>query len=340
MEDPGVGLSFTYEVPRPVQDILSTDRENTQGNESPVETFHTPRTQPIVTVVSTKRKRTVGDSNDRSIRRKLILRDESGEETSLEGSLEIPSSAGSPALSPIVPERASEEISKDTLDVSGLLHLGQTSPEQSRVNLTNYYSLGGTDLLDPQNSYISRANGDWNISGFPNRSVILAPSDTLENASEKEAPSTAPVSQVRLATQASEGGISLIDFLDSHNSSLGVLSISSSQDELQLVGSTSVDGALPNSTSPPIKARASTQVNRVPELFVKHYSGLTDAEKRKNWSLSVENSTETLILGDSMVGRINDVDPYRNVLIHVFPGGRIQHLTQVLQYYKRKTVQN
>ena len=71
----------------------------------------------------------MGDSNDRSIRRKLILRDESGEKTSLEGSLEILSSAGSPALSPIVTERASEEISKihnldgykDTLDVSGLL---------------------------------------------------------------------------------------------------------------------------------------------------------------------------------------------------------------------------
>ena len=286
----------------------------------------------------------MGDSNDRSIRRKLILRDESGEETSLEGSLEIPSSAGSPALSPIVTERAPEEISKipnldgyrDTLDVSGFLPLGQTSPEQSRVNPTNYYSLGGTDLLDPQNSFISRANGDWTMSGFPNGSVILAPSDSLENASEKEAPSTAPVSPVKLVTEASEGEISLIDPLDSHNSSLGVLSINSSQDELQLVGSTSVDGALPDTTSPPIKARASTQVNRVPELFVKHQSGLTDAEKRKNWSLSVENSTETLIFGDSMVGRITDVKPYKNVQIHVFPGGRIQHLTQVLQNYRRK----
>ena len=112
MEDPGVGISFTYEVPQSVQDLLSTDRENTKGNESPLETFHTPRAQPIVPVVSTKRKRAMGDSNDRSIRRKLILRDESGEETSLEGSLEIPSSAGSPALSPIVTERAPEEISK------------------------------------------------------------------------------------------------------------------------------------------------------------------------------------------------------------------------------------
>ena len=146
MKDPGVGLSFTYEVglPRPVQDLLSTDRENTKGNESPVETFHTPRTQPIVPVVSTKRKRVMGDSNDRSIRKKLILRDESREETSLEGSLEIPCSAGSPALSPIVTERAPEEISKipnldgytDTPDVSGFLPLGQTSPEQSRVNPT------------------------------------------------------------------------------------------------------------------------------------------------------------------------------------------------------------
>ena len=259
------------------------------------------------TVVSTKRKRAMGDSNERSIRMKLILSDESGEETSLEGSLEIPSSAGSPALSPIVTERA-PEISKipnldgyrDTLDVSGFLPLGQTSPEQSRVNPTNYYSLGGTDLLDLQNSFISRANGDWNMSGFPNRSVILAPSDTLENASVKEASSTAPVSPVKLVSEASEGEISLIDPLDSHNSSLGVLSINSSQDELQLVGSTSVDGALPDTTSPPIKAKASTQVNRVPELFVKHQSGLTDAEKRKNWSLSVENSTETLILGDSV----------------------------------------
>ena len=110
-----------------------------------------------------------------------------------------------------------------------------------------------------------------------------------------EAPSTAPVSPVKLVTEASDGEISLIDPLDSHNSSLGVLSINSSQDELQLVGSTSVDGALPDTTSPPIKARVSTQVNRVPELSVKHQSGLTDAEKRKNWSLSVENSTETLI---------------------------------------------
>ena len=92
-----------------------------------------------------------------------------------------------------------------------------------------------------------------------------------------------------------------------------------------------MDGALPDTTSPP-----STQSNRVPELFVKHQSGLTDAEKRKNWSLSVENSTETLILGYSMVGRINDVKPYKNVQIHVFPGGRIQHLTQVLQNYRRK----
>ena len=56
MEDSGVGLSFTYKVPRPVQDLLSTDRENTKVNESPVETFHTPRTQPIVPVVSNKRK--------------------------------------------------------------------------------------------------------------------------------------------------------------------------------------------------------------------------------------------------------------------------------------------
>ena len=154
MEDPGVGLSFTYEVPRSVQDLLSTDRENTRGNESPLETFHIPHTQPIVPVVSTKRKRAMGDSNDHSIRRKLILRDESGKKTSLEGSLEIPSSTGSPALSPIVTERTPEEISKipnldgyrDTLDVSGFLPLGHTS-------------------------------------------VILAPSDTLENASEKEAPS-------------------------------------------------------------------------------------------------------------------------------------------------------
>ena len=92
---------------------------------------------------------------------------------------------------------------------------GQTSPEQSQVNPTNYYSLGGTDLLDLQNSFISRANGDWNMSGFPNGSVILAPSDTLENASEKEAPSTAPVSPVKLVTEASEGEISLIDPLDS-----------------------------------------------------------------------------------------------------------------------------
>ena len=158
------------------------------------------------------------------------------------------------------------------------------------------------------------------MSGFPNGSVILAPSDSLENAGEKEAPSTAPVSPVKLVTEASEGEISLIDPLDSHNSSLGVLSINSSQDELQLIGSTSVDGALRDTTSPPIKARASTQVNRVPELFVKHQSGLTDAE----------NSTETLILGDSTVGRITDVKPYKNVQIHVFPGGRIQHLTQVL----------
>ena len=138
-----------------------------------------------------------------------------------------------------------------------------------------------------------------------------------------------------LVTEASEGEISLIDPLDSHNSSLGVLSINSSQDELQLVGSTSMDRALPDTTSPPIKARASTQVNR-PELFVKHQGGLTDAEKRKNLSLSVENSTETLILGDSMVGGITDVKPYKNVQIHVFPGGRIQHLTQVLQNYRRK----
>ena len=108
------------------------------------------------------------------------------------------------------------------------------------------------------------------MSGFPNESVILTPSDTMENASEKEAPSTAPVSPVKLVTEASEGEISLIDPLDSHNSSLGVLSINSSQDELQLVGSTSVNGALPDTTSPPIKARAGTQVNRVPELFVKH----------------------------------------------------------------------
>ena len=79
MEDPGVGLSFTYEVPRSVQDLLSIDRENTKGNNSPLETFHTPRTQPIVPVVSTKRKRAMGDSNDRSNRRRLILRDESGE---------------------------------------------------------------------------------------------------------------------------------------------------------------------------------------------------------------------------------------------------------------------
>ena len=236
MEDPGVGFSFTYEVPRSVQDLLSTDQKNTKGNKSPLETFHTPRTQLIVPVVLTKRKRAMGDSNDRSIRRKLILRDESGEETSLEGSLEIQSSAGSPALSPIVTERAPEEINKipnldgyrDTLNVSGFLPLGQTSPEQSRVNPTNYYSLGGTDLLDPQNSFISRANGDWNMSGFPNGSVILAPSDTLENASEKEAPSTAPVSPVRLVTEASEGEISLVDPLDSHNSSLGVLSITRS----------------------------------------------------------------------------------------------------------------
>ena len=145
----------------------------------------------------------------------------------------------------------------------------QTSPEQSRVNPTNYYSHRGTDLLDPQNSFVSRANGDWNMSGLPNnRSVILASSDTLEIDSEKEAPSTALVSQVRLVTEASEGGVSLIDPLDSHNSSLGVLSINSSQDELQLVGSKSVDGALPYTTSPPIKARASTQINRVPYLFV------------------------------------------------------------------------
>ena len=174
------------------------------------------------------------------------------------------------------------------------------------------------------------------MSGFSNGSDILAPSDTLENASENEAPSTAPVSPVRLVTEASEGEISLIDPLDSHNSSLGVLSINSLQYELQLVGSTSVDGALSDTTSPPIKARASTQVNRVPELFVKHQSGLTYAEKRENWSLLVENSTETLILGDSMVSRINDVEPYKNVQIHVFPGGRIQHLTQVLQNYRRK----
>ena len=111
------------------------DWENTKGNEPPVETFHTPRTQPIVPVVSTKRKRAMGDSNDPSIRRKLIFRDESGEDTSLEGALEIPSSAGSPALSPIMTERAPEEISKipnlegyrDTLDVSGFLPLGQTA---------------------------------------------------------------------------------------------------------------------------------------------------------------------------------------------------------------------
>ena len=117
------------------------------------------------------------------------------------------------------------------------------------------------------------------MSGFPNGIVILAPSDTLENASEKEAPSTAPVSPVRLVTEASEGGISSIDPLNSHNSSLGVLSITSSQDELQLVSSTSVDGALSDTTFPPIKARASTQVNRVPELFAKHQSGLNELMK-------------------------------------------------------------
>ena len=46
------------------------------------------------------------------------------------------------------------------------------------------------------------------MSRFPYGSVILAPSDSLENASEKEAPSTAPVSPVRLVAEASEGGIS------------------------------------------------------------------------------------------------------------------------------------
>ena len=160
------------------------------------------------------------------------------------------------------------------------------------------------------------------MSGFPSGSVILAPSNTLENASEKEAPSTAPVSPVRLVTEASEGGIPLIEPLDSHYYSLGVLSINSSQDELQLEGSTSVDGALPDTRSPPLKARASIQVNRVPVLFVKHQSGLTDAEKRKNLSLPVENSTETLILSDSMVSRITDIEPYKNVQIHVFSWGK------------------
>ena len=37
-----------------------------------------------------------------------------------------------------------------------------------------------------------------------------------------------------------------------------------------------------------------------------------------------------------MAGRITDVKPYKNVQIHVFPGGRIQQLTQILQNYKRK----
>ena len=37
-----------------------------------------------------------------------------------------------------------------------------------------------------------------------------------------------------------------------------------------------------------------------------------------------------------MVGRINDVEPYKNVQIHAFIGGRIQDLTQVLQNYRRK----
>ena len=117
------------------------------------------------------------------------------------------------------------------------------------------------------------------MSGFPNGSVILAPSDTLGLDSAKEAPTTTQVPPVRLVTEASEGEISLIDPLDSHNSSLGLLSIHSLQDELQLVGSTSVDGALADTTSPPIKSRANSEVNRVPDLFVKHQSGLTDAKK-------------------------------------------------------------
>ena len=33
--------------------------------------------------------------------------------------------------------------------------------------------------------------------------------------------------------------------------------------------------------------------------------------------------------------KITDVEPCKNVQIHVFPGGRIQHLTQVLQNYRR-----
>ena len=37
-----------------------------------------------------------------------------------------------------------------------------------------------------------------------------------------------------------------------------------------------------------------------------------------------------------MVGRITDDKLYKNVQIHVFPGVRIQHLTQVLQNYRRK----
>ena len=73
------------------------------------------------------------------------------------------------------------------------------------MNPTNYYSIGGTDFLDPQISFVSR---DWNMLRFPNWNFILASSDTLEIDSAKEAPSTAPVSPVRLVTEAREREIS------------------------------------------------------------------------------------------------------------------------------------
>ena len=167
-------------------------------------------------------------------------------------------------------ERAPEEISKipnldgyrDTLDVSGFLPLGQTSPEQSRVNPTNYYSLGGTDLLDPQNSFISRANGDWNMSGFPNGSVILIPWRMLER---RRHPALPQCHQWDWSLRLVRGKF---PWLTPWIAIILAWECYPSQDQLQLVGSTSVDGALPDTTSPPIKARANTQVNRVPELFV------------------------------------------------------------------------
>ena len=340
MRDEGSGLTFTFITPGKVQNQLASCRKALRAPRTPGSStgknefskFSTPNTP-----TSVKRKRaSLLAENSRLTKRKLQYTDPKS------GVMEGTEVDASPLEGSMVALEAPAGLDLSPIPID------QTTGESSQIQQVRL-----SDCKSPNQSVIDQAIV-WNMTSdqpdvfsFMDQPLpSTSPKLVVFHGEEKQAAITGTAPLVKPGTVNGDRSKAKIDPLVSLDSCLSVPDVHSSAEDLRNTSSAPVEvptaslwNTLVSSTKPnaqPVRAEIANQnCDSRKGLVVKHEINLSHADKFRIWTLSIRDSTETLVLGDSMMSRIDHVAPYKEVEIHSFTGGKIIHLTRVLQKFKQ-----